>query len=161
MPGLGDLNRLSQGDARLKFIQCCGSRRWAHQMALSLPFMSEEALFKEAVRIWEGLSEEDYREAFAAHPKIGQKPTAKWESEEQAGVSEASATVLGELAQGNKDYEAKFGYLFLVCATGKTADEMLAVLKLRLSNDAKRELSVAAKEQRKITKLRLEKLLQS
>ncbi len=121
---------------------------------------------KPRARIWWRLSKADWLEAFAAHPRIGDidalrarfAPTAAWASREQAGVLGASGDVLNELAIGNRRYEARFGYIFIVCATGKTAEEMLALLGQRLSNDPDVEIKIAAAEQMKITRIRLERI---
>ncbi len=164
---LAELNELPEKDAVKELQRCCGSKEWASQMAESRPFRDEEDLFEAADEIWSDLSEEDWVEAFKHHPKIGEAPdkkhasTAAWAKEEQAGASKASPAVLKELADLNAEYVKKFGYVFLVCATGKTADEMLALLKTRLTNHPEEELDEAADEQKKITRLRLEKLLKS
>jgi 2-oxo-4-hydroxy-4-carboxy-5-ureidoimidazoline decarboxylase len=118
-------------------------------------------------RVWERLERVDRLEAFAAHPKIGDleglrlkyATTADWASGEQSGVAGASEQTLRALAEGNREYEARFGYLFIVCASGKTADEMLGLLRSRLRNDPAAEQSVASAEQALITRLRLRKLL--
>ncbi len=126
-----------------------------------------EELLAAADEVWWSLSESDWLEAFGAHPKIGESQTARaqdaqardWSEAEQAGARDAAHATLAELAAANRIYEAKFGYIFIVCATGKTAAGMLASLHARLSNAAGVELRLAAAEQGKITKLRLEKLL--
>jgi 2-oxo-4-hydroxy-4-carboxy-5-ureidoimidazoline decarboxylase len=135
-------------------------------MASRRPFPSEADLFTAAEHVWRGLAREDWLEAFATHPRIGDvdslrkkfAATAAWSAREQAGVAGASEEVLLALAEGNRAYEAKFGYLFIVCATGKTAEEMLALLHQRLGNTPEEELLNAANEQAKITRLRLDKL---
>ena len=109
--------------------------------------------------IWWTLTPSDWLEAFSAHPRIGERSLSKWSSDEQSGVDGAQAEVLARLARGNQEYERRFGWIFLVNATGKTAPEMLQVLQSRLSNEEGAELRIAAGEQAKITKLRLEKLL--
>jgi 2-oxo-4-hydroxy-4-carboxy-5-ureidoimidazoline decarboxylase len=109
--------------------------------------------------VWDALDGADWLEAFSHHPRIGQKTSEAWANEEQSGTRAASSGVLGELAKGNEEYTNKFGYVFLVCATGKTADEMLALLRARLGNSMDDELKIAAEEQGKITQLRLEKLI--
>ncbi len=136
-------------------------------MAQRFPFQTKEELFAAAEEIWFKLLPNDWLEAFAHHPKIGDlnslrakfASTQQWAAGEQAGVSAASEEVLKALAEGNTQYESKFGYLFIVCATGKSAAEMLAILQSRLPNDHATELQIAAIEQSKITKIRLEKLL--
>ncbi len=125
-------------------------------------------LYERAESIWFSLSPADWLEAFAAHPKIGSRkpaPTqqlraAKWSSGEQSGVDAADEPALIQLADANRLYHKKFGFIFIVCATGKTADEMLAICRARLGNSAETELRIAAEEQRKITEIRLNKLLE-
>jgi len=131
--------------------------------------VSLDAMAAAADRIWASLDEDAWREAFAAHPRIGAGRAGEsgeaggadlsWAAGEQAGVADAPRDVRERLATANRDYEARFGYIFIVCATGKTADEMLAIIERRLHNEPDVELRVAAEEQRKITRLRLEKLL--
>lgn len=131
------------------------------------PFANVDDLLAKADSIWRSLSEEDWLEAFRAHPKIGeQKASAaqseqarNWSRQEQSGIERAAAETRAALATGNQEYEKRFGFIFIVCATGKTSEEMLAILNSRLQNEPGTELPVAAEEQRKITRLRLEKLL--
>jgi 5-hydroxyisourate hydrolase/2-oxo-4-hydroxy-4-carboxy-5-ureidoimidazoline decarboxylase len=138
-------------------------------MAAARPFASVRALRDKADEIWWALSPADWREAFAAHPRIGDvaslrrkfASTASWAAGEQAGAAGASEATLSALAEGNDAYFAKFGFIFIISASGKTADEMLAALRARLSNDAERELRIAAEQQLEITHLRLEKLMAS
>ena len=166
MDDVAALNAMPPADALAAFLRCCGSRRWTDAMTARRPFASADDLYTAADEVWAGLGRDDWLEAFAAHPRIGDldalrkkfAPTAAWCAGEQSGVADAGDTVLRELAAGNRDYEAKFGYIFIVCATGKSAAEMLAILKVRLPNDPAAELRVAAAEQSKITRLRLEKL---
>jgi 2-oxo-4-hydroxy-4-carboxy-5-ureidoimidazoline decarboxylase len=135
-------------------------------MAACRPFGCEQDLFNAAERIWHGLDRDDWLQAFAAHPKIGDQKavrlkfanTGDWSAAEQAGMAGAADAVLLALEQANRAYEAKFGHIFIVCATGKTAREMLALLQQRLKNDPEKELLIAAAEQAKITRLRLQKL---
>jgi len=130
------------------------------------PFTGDIQLYAVADEVWAGLERKDWLEAFAAHPRIGDvdslrkkfATTSAWCESEQSGTASAAEEVLRRLAEGNRDYEAKFGYIFIVCATGKTAEEMLAILRSRLPNDPETELGLAAAEQAKITRLRLEKL---
>jgi 2-oxo-4-hydroxy-4-carboxy-5-ureidoimidazoline decarboxylase len=135
-------------------------------MTARRPFRHEADLFGAADQIWRGLTRADWLEAFASHPKIGDldslrtkfATTGAWAAGEQAGVAGAAEAVLQSLADGNAAYEAKFGYIFIVCASGKTAEEMLALLRQRLVNDPDEELRIAAAEQMKITCSRLAKL---
>lgn len=161
------INHLDSESATKEFLRCCGSRRWAQVMAARRPFAHEDTLLASADEVWNCLAREDWLEAFAAHPKIGDvdalrqrfKSTAAWSAHEQGGVAEAGLETLGRLAQGNRHYEARFGYIFIVCASGKNANEMLVLLEERLHNDAETELRIAADEQAKITHLRLQRLL--
>ena len=147
--------------------RCCGSSRWVERMLTRRPFASDDALFAAAEAVWAGADRDDVLEALTHHPRIGASldelrkkfaTTAGWSAGEQSGASIASEQTLTALRDGNVRYEAKFGHIFVVCATGKTAAEMLALLEARMPNDAETEIRVAQAEQGKITKLRLEKL---
>jgi OHCU decarboxylase len=127
-------------------------------MASHRPFVTREALVDAADRIWWSLDEVDWREAFAAHPRIGERRGTGWSLQEQSGAHSAAEATQAELATVNAAYEARFGYIFIVCATGKSGDEMLALARRRLQNDATSELRVAATEQAAIARLRLAKL---
>jgi 2-oxo-4-hydroxy-4-carboxy-5-ureidoimidazoline decarboxylase len=155
------INQIPKAELIAEFLRCCGSTRWAEQMATARPFLNQESLFMEASRIWKSLTPDDWLEAFSHHPKIGDKKGTNWSKEEQAKVQVATEEVLSQLSDGNLAYQQKFGFIFLVCATGKTADEMLALLQKRLKNSPNEELAIAAGEQDKITQIRLKKLLQS
>ena len=163
------LNSLPREEAAAELLKCCGSTRWAEAMTEERPFVDERALLETADRVWRGLGREDWLEAFRSHPKIGERKAARetgegarrWSEEEQSGTRDAGGDVLAELAAANREYEEKFGHIFIVCATGKSAAEMLALLRQRLGNDAETELRVAAEEQRRITQLRLKKSLES
>jgi 2-oxo-4-hydroxy-4-carboxy-5-ureidoimidazoline decarboxylase len=160
------INAWAEDEAIAAFRRCCGSSRWSEQMARLRPFESESALAEAAERVWWGLDPADWLEAFAAHPRIGDldamrakfAATAAWSAREQAGIEGAPEDVLQDLAEANVRYEARFGYLFIVCATGKSAEEMLALLNARLPNDPDLEIEGAAAEQSKITRIRLETL---
>jgi 2-oxo-4-hydroxy-4-carboxy-5-ureidoimidazoline decarboxylase len=164
---LDDLNNLPEAEAIAELTKCCGAHRWVNKMAHRRPFKDATDLLATADDVWEQLGQEDWLEAFTHHPKIGDMDslrakfanTKAWAQGEQSGTASASEETLQGLADGNRDYEARFGYIFIVCATGKTADEMLALLRSRLGNAPEREIHVAAAEQAKITRLRLEKLL--
>ena len=159
----GHLNALSDQRARAALERCCGARHWADAMLAARPFGSDAELLATAERVWWGLGRADWLEAFAAHPRIGGRggPKTDWARHEQAGADGATEATLAALAQGNRAYEERFGHVFLISATGKTADEMLGALRGRLSNDPATELRVAAEEQAKITRLRLNKLVAS
>lgn len=166
---LPELNELSVASLKEALTTCCGSTTWVNEMAKIFPVESEENLFEQAKIIWFACSESDWREAFGHHPKIGDinslrnkfANTQALASGEQSGVATASQDILEKLAKGNQQYEEKFGYIFIVCATGKFADEMLAILESRLPNSPEEEILIAMQEQDKITEIRLEKLLAS
>lgn len=164
---LAQLNSASAEDARIMLLQCCTSDAWIAGLVAARPFPSEQALRQTADEIWMELSEPDYLQAFDGHPKIGDVSSLKAKyagtkslaAGEQSSVSEAEDKVIEALARGNTQYDSKFGFIFIVCATGKTAEEMLALLQSRLGNTRDQELANAAEEQRKIFQLRLGKLL--
>jgi allantoicase len=161
-------NRLPGQRALRALLDCCGSRKWAQQMATLRPFAGEAELLNAADKTWSALAREDWLEAFQHHPPIGetqararQSATAsRWSAKEQSSAQKAAPEVLEALAAQNRAYAEKFGYVFLICATGKTSEEIWSALRWRLPNDPDTELRVAAEEQRKITRLRLEKLLE-
>ena len=167
MHDLAWLNSLPAGDATKELLQCCGSKRWAAKMVEARPFHTLTELITHATEIWWSLDRDDWLEAFRSHPKIGEKKAAEsvsaqskqWSGQEQAGVNTASAETTNALATLNHAYEQQFDFIFIICATGKTSDEMLAALRERLEHDAAEELPIAAAEQCKITELRLKKLL--
>ncbi len=164
---LQELNSLPRENAIKELEKCCGSSNWVERIVESVPFKNKEQLFSLADEIWKQCSRKDILEAFSHHPKIGDvenlrkkfSSTLQWASSEQSGVNSASEKTLQELAEGNNTYEKKFGYIFIVCATGKSAEEMLVILLQRLKNSSEEEIFIAAEEQRKITRIRLEKLL--
>jgi 2-oxo-4-hydroxy-4-carboxy-5-ureidoimidazoline decarboxylase len=163
---LEKLNTLSSEEATHAFMQCCTASVWVEAMVNARPFIDKRAIAKQADLAWQDLEEADYLEAFEGHPQIGNVATlrAKYAntkelaSGEQGAVSQATEQVLADLAKGNADYLEKFGFIFIVCATGKSAAEMLTLLTERLPNDRSTELINAAEEQRKIFHLRIEKL---
>ena len=165
MPELEQFNSLAREESVAELLKCCGSSRWAARVADARPFESFAALVEEADRAWWSLGREDWLEAFRSHPKIGERKAeretgaqaGRWSEQEQSGTRDASSEVMSELAEANREYEARFGYIFIVCAAGRSAEEMLALLRARLRNDAETELRVAAEEQRRITRLRLQK----
>ena len=139
---------------------CCASPEWVAAMASARPFANWDEMVKTSDRIWAGLKPDQWMHAFDAHPRIGEKKeSARWSADEQSGTRGASSQAMEELAKLNREYEQKFGHVFLICATGRSADEIAANLKSRMNNDATTELQIAAAEQRKITALRLEKLV--
>jgi OHCU decarboxylase len=160
---LDRFNRLPDEEAAAELLAVCHSRRWAKEVAAGRPYADLAALEQAADRIWMGLSPEDWREAFEAHPRIGEGggASADWSRQEQAGVGGAGEEVRERLARGNADYETRFGHVFLISAAGRSATEILAALEERLGNDPDTELRVAAEEHRRITRLRIERLLAS
>lgn len=167
---LDQLNTLSEKDAYTHLEQCCVSSTWVKKMIENRPYHSELELIKKAASIWYNVcSIQDYKEAFTGHPKIGDikslnekfANSSEWASNEQKKMSEAKAETLEELARINEEYESKFGFIFIVSASGKSASEMLAVAKLRLQHTSEDEIYVAMNEQQKITIIRLVKLIKS
>ncbi|HET6142249.1 MAG TPA: 2-oxo-4-hydroxy-4-carboxy-5-ureidoimidazoline decarboxylase [Candidatus Acidoferrales bacterium] len=162
---LAEFNVLPCGHAETLLMDCCGSARWAATVASRRPYETADALHKAADSVWWKLNREDWMEAFRHHPQIGDKPAGgsasaqRWAEGEQSGARAASDDVKNRLARANRAYFEKFGYIYIVCATGKTAEGMLAILNQRLQNDLASELSVAAEQQRLITRIRLDKLL--
>lgn len=168
------LNALPEPEARAALERCCGARAWTERVCAGRPYRSRAGLFAAAERAADKLRPADWLEAFACHPRIGDRGAlrgaarsggaevashAAWAGEEQSGAAAAPQATLDALAEGNRAYEEKFGYIFIVCASGRSADEMLALLHGRLANDPDTELLNAAREQRAITRLRLAKLL--
>ena len=164
---LDSLNSLSREHAVSELKKCCGSGAWCEKMSDRRPFRNRVELFSAAQSIWDSLGPDHWREAFDHHPRIGGvdelrkkfADTGVWASEEQRGVASASEDVIRGLADGNARYEKRYGHIFLVCATGKSADEMLAILESRMENSPEAELKIAASEQAKITRILLEKLI--
>ena len=160
------LNRLSEERQADLLGRCCGSSRWIESMLQRIPFADWSSVRAAADEIWRELDREDWLEAFSDHPRIGDidalrarfASTRAWASGEQSGVDSASEEVLAGLAMGNRHYEERFGYIFIVCATGKSAAAMLKLLQERLGNSPEEELPVAAEQQRQIMQLRLDKL---
>lgn len=160
-------NRLSSEDASRKILACCGSTAWAKGMAARRPFPDESTLLAASDETWRSLAQEDWMEAFASHPRIGESrpaavapaESAAWSSQEQGDVTSTAGAVKISLAEANREYEKRFGHIFIVCATGKSGQEILEILRRRLHNDQKTELQEAAEQQRQITHIRLRKWL--
>lgn len=171
-------NAADESTALASMLACCGARRWALAMVALRPIDNPEELFAAADRIWATMEEADWLEAFACHPRIGApigaekaahagarsaapqsfaQKSERWSAQEQSGAAQAAARVLDELARGNAEYESRFGFTYIVCATGKSAGEMLAILNRRLSSGRGAELRQAAEQQRQITHIRLRK----
>lgn len=162
--GVARLNAMGQAQAVAAMMRCCASRRWAERVAMARPFADEAALFAAAETAWAESTETDRLEAFSHHPKIGQRKiegaSAEWSRREQAGMAGASDEARAEFERLNAEYEAKFGFVFLIRATGRTAAEMLDALRTRLRNDRRTELDIAAGEQSAITRIRLTRMLE-
>ena len=164
---LDQLNALPVGQARDALARCCGASAWVERMVARRPFVNLDHLLGIAHAFWMGLGPDDWREAFSHHPRIGDleslrrrfAATADLASREQGAVAAASQATLEALSEGNRAYEERFGYIFIVFASGRSADEMLRLLRERLDNDPEAELKNAANEQWKIMRLRLDKLL--
>lgn|SRR4051812_27315189 len=158
---LEELNTAESTIAEEGLLKCCGSRRWAAALSSRRPFTSVGDLHTAAQDIWQLLGASDWLEAFASHPKIGEiRPVSNWSAQEQAGMGAAGLDTAREIETLNQEYRDRFSYIFVVCASGKSAVEMRDLLKQRLRNDPEIELRTAAGEQMKITHLRLDKLIQ-
>lgn len=164
---LEELNGLPEEAAKKELTKCCGSSVWLDKMVAIRPFENEAKLFEVASSIWFACTRNDWLEAFSHHPRIGDinilqekfADTREWEGQEQESVGSARQDILEKLAQKNKKYEERFGYIFIVYATGKSADEMLEIVERRLRNNSYDEIKIAISEQNQITRLRLKKLL--
>lgn len=154
------LNNIPADRARDALLECCGSEVWATEMIQRRPYGDVETLCAHADTVWFQLGETDWLEAFSKHPRIGERnKNAKWPAAEQAQMARANTDIVESMLRRNRDYEEKFGWIFIVCATGKSGAEMLEIIEKRLSNQASDEIRIAAEEQAKITRLRLKKLL--
>ncbi|HMS34675.1 MAG TPA: 2-oxo-4-hydroxy-4-carboxy-5-ureidoimidazoline decarboxylase [Ignavibacteria bacterium] len=164
---LDKINNATPEEAFEIFSKCCGSVNWVNKLLSCRPFDSEKEILDNAGKIWYALTESDWREAFEHHPKIGDLNSLKEKysgtkslaENEQAGMDKATGSVLSELTELNREYENKFGYIFIVCATGKSANEILTLLKERIQNSPGEEIRIAMEEQNKITKIRIEKII--
>ncbi len=163
-------NVADESSALEAMLACCGSRRWATAMVALRPIASIEALSDAVDRVWSAMQEADWLEAFACHPRIGERKSAvagahvsskstAWSRQEQSSASATNELILAELAEGNRLYEQRFGFTYIVCATGKSAVEMLTILKRRLERNRQAELHEAAEQQRQIMQIRLGKWL--
>jgi OHCU decarboxylase len=163
-------NRFSSDEAAREILPCCGSKAWAQAMVARRPLGDKAALLAASGEAWSSLKPEDWMEAFNAHPRIGESrasssqlpplQSVEWSAQEQQSVGDAEAAVKIVLADANREYEQRFNRIFIVCATGKPASEILQILRRRLKNDAETELREAAEQQRQITQIRLKKWLQ-
>jgi len=167
MMKLEEFNKLPIDEAVIMLSSCCSSQRWQEEVIKGRPYRDKEDFFFKQEKIWNELEQADYMQAFEGHAKIGDVTSLKKKyghtkelaAGEQSGVDLATEKVIEELARFNQDYEDRFGYIFIVCATGKSATEMLEILKMRINNNPDFELPIAVAEQNKITKIRLEKIL--
>jgi 2-oxo-4-hydroxy-4-carboxy-5-ureidoimidazoline decarboxylase len=165
---LAKWNQLSVDEAIAQIQPCCGSKVWAQQLVMRRPFEDELALTAAADQIWRGLPGEDWMEAFLSHPRIGESRAARtlsqrstnWSTQEQRNVSVADGAVKAVLARANREYERRFGHIFIVCASGRSATEIVEILQRRMQNDPETEVQEAAEQQRQITQIRLKKWLQ-
>jgi 2-oxo-4-hydroxy-4-carboxy-5-ureidoimidazoline decarboxylase len=163
---LGEFNKLSIIQAKNELLKCCGSNSWADKVMEQFPFSSINTIKSISDIVWFSCKKTDWLEAFSNHPKIGEKAsdnstfqsTKNWAENEQSGVQNAKSDLLSKLAEGNKHYADKFGFIFIICATGKSAEEMFENLNQRMNNDIEKEIRIAAEEQNKITHLRIDKL---
>ncbi len=159
-------NELLAEAAATEIMLCCGSSAWARELAARRPFKDEISLVKASDEIWSQLETKHWLEAFSKHPRIGERKvprgtsaqSAAWSAQEQRDAEDENYQAV--LAEANQKYERRFGRVFIVCATGKSASEILNILRERLLNDDATELRIAAEEQRKITDLRLKKWLE-
>lgn len=164
---LDELNALTPAAAAETFRACCGASRWVDAMVARRPFSSTESVLEMANDIWRAMGPDDWHEAFAHHPRIGERAAATpqderaatWSVGEQGSVASSDASMQSQIADINREYERRFGFIYIVCASGRSAEELLAIAKRRLTNAPDDELRVAAEEQRQITRLRLRKLL--
>ncbi|HKO63198.1 MAG TPA: 2-oxo-4-hydroxy-4-carboxy-5-ureidoimidazoline decarboxylase [Pyrinomonadaceae bacterium] len=167
MDAISRINSLTTEEAEAEFLKCCGCKRWAARLCAERPFENVEEMVATADRIWWSLDANDWVEAFDSHPKIGEQKAAapvagqalSWSETEQSGTRDSPEQTMNQLGKLNRQYQDKFGFIYIICATGKSADEMLETLRERLNNDRATELTNAAREQAKITTLRLNKLL--
>lgn len=162
---LAEFNSLPAEEAWRVLQRCCGAENWVDYVCGHRPYRDRKAFDRAVSNAFDDMDEDDWRETFSSHPRIGdvealrEKFAETAAGEEQSGVKGAADDVLKALARGNKEYEKRFGFIFIVFATGKSAGEMLEILQSRLGNDPEHELRTAAEEQRKITALRLDKML--
>ncbi len=157
--GLEALAAMSEPNAAAALRRCCGSEAWATQVAAARPFEDVAALLRTAERVWWTLAPSDHLEAFGAHPRIGDSKAGAWAGDEQQGVAAAQAQLLADLGAANREYFDRFGFIFIICASGKSAETMLAELDGRIGNTHAEEMRTAAEEQAKITRLRIHKLI--
>jgi 2-oxo-4-hydroxy-4-carboxy-5-ureidoimidazoline decarboxylase len=157
---IAELDTMPADSAAELLTTCCGSKRWVTRMLARRPFGSRDELTSSGETIWQELTPADWIEAFGHHPRIGARDAQGLAREEQSAMTAATATTRAALAELNREYEQRFGYIYIVCATGRSADQLFTIAQSRLLNPPGVELATAALEQQKITRLRLEKLVQ-
>jgi 2-oxo-4-hydroxy-4-carboxy-5-ureidoimidazoline decarboxylase len=158
---------LPPDEAAAEVLSCCGSQGWARCLAAMRPFADEQSLFDAADQCWLHLPQADWLEAFRSHPRIGEQHAQKqttatsvaWSRSEQSQMKEADAAILLRMREGHREYEERFGRIFIVCASGKQPAELLSILERRLANDPEQELLESAAQQQQIMQLRLRKWL--
>jgi 2-oxo-4-hydroxy-4-carboxy-5-ureidoimidazoline decarboxylase len=168
-PVLARWHMLPPDEAATEILSCCGSHAWAAKLAAMRPFRDQQSLFAAADHCWQSLPEADWLEAFRSHPRIGEKhaekkttaASAAWSRSEQSQMNEADAAILLRMREGHRQYEERFGRIFIVCASGKQPAEMLRILEHRLTNDPTQELLESAVQQQQIMQLRLRKWLEA
>ena len=164
---IASLNSISPDEAEKEFLKCCGCKEWARRMVAQRPFQNLDELTERSESVWWQLQSHDWLEAFHSHPKIGETKAAaetsvksqQWSADEQSGLRDSARETREQLATLNRQYQEKFGHIFIICASGKTSEQMLEALRERLENTPEEELRIAASEQAKITELRLKKLV--
>ena len=156
---LAALNICDAESAALQFRRCCASEQWMRGMTSGRPFDGMDEIEAYADHLWAQCPPAEWLAVFATHPKIGAREGSEWSKQEQSAVMSADAAAREDLAQANREYEEKFGFIFIVCATGKSSAEMLEILRGRMRNTPGVELREAAEQQRLITRLRLRKML--
>ena len=164
---IADFDAMPDAEAAFKLAACCGSSAWVSRMLARRPFRSRQHLFNEADEVAQTLNDADWLEAFSHHPRIGQRRSnavvssmaESWSTGEQSAVTHADSSVRAVIADANARYEEQFHFIFIISASGRTADAILSELRCRLDNPRDAELRTAAAEQTKITRLRLEKLV--
>ncbi|WP_433659960.1 2-oxo-4-hydroxy-4-carboxy-5-ureidoimidazoline decarboxylase [Nocardia sp. CA-128927] len=157
--GLAGFDALPGSAATEALLACCSSPEWARALVAGRPYPTVDALLEAADTVLAGLSEAEIDQALAGHPRIGERPDTAASAREQAGVATAADAVRSALADGNRAYEARFGHIYLVCASGRSGSELLAILEARLDNDAETERRVMRTELAKINRIRLRALL--
>jgi len=162
---LAEWNLLAVDEAIPPVLACCGSRAFAERIVAARPYAELDELLRKADEVWWSLGEADWLESFACHPRIGEsrangpRQFSAWSQEEQSKAKAATTAVLDVIADKNREYESRHGFIYIVCASGRSADELLGILERRIGNSTAAEIQEAAEQQRQITNLRLRKWL--